>query len=160
MKNLSVSMVSVLALSCGIMLGSGCNRANMKESEVTAMFDKVGGIAEINEEASAVFRVFRTNQIYILQDYGVPCMRDYPEIKTHPEITNLPALLALGDLVMVQRPNPPSLPQIYVRSGVHRRARVIHILPPDVEVTDLQNMSTFMNQALFMRVAPNIFVER
>ncbi len=160
MKISKATLIFVMLTCLGVLCESGCSPPKMTKSQIMEMFDKAGGVEKVNAEAKVVFEIFSTNEVYVLQDYHVPHLQDYPEIKSHPEITNFPAIFALGDVVMVQRGLPPSVPEIYIRFGVHRRAKVIHILPPNLDATNFGNASAFTNESLYIRVAPNIFVDK
>jgi hypothetical protein len=104
-----------------------------------------------------------TNAVYILQDYHISHLQDYPEIRRRPEIKDFPAIFALGDVVLLQRDSSGSPPEINIRFGIHRRAKAIRIFPPNLDIDKAPNfraVSAFTNESWYIRIAPNIFVER
>jgi hypothetical protein len=161
---ISKRIIFLAVLIClGILCESGCSSRKMTKSEAVEMFKKAGGIDKINEEAKIVFDVFGTNAVYILQDYHISHLQDYPEIRRRPEIKDFPAIFALGDVVLLQRDSSGSPPEINIRFGIHRRAKAIRIFPPNLDIDKAPNfraVSAFTNESWYIRIAPNIFVER
>jgi hypothetical protein len=128
--------------------------------QVMARLEKAGGVDEVNKEAEVIFSVFGTNDVFILQDYGIPHLNDYPEMKSHPEIKSFPAIFALGDVVMVQGGSFNTAPEIHVRYGKHNQAKTIDIFPPSFDVnkaTNFSNISVFLSDPSYLRVTNNIF---
>ena len=128
--------------------------------QVMARFEKAGGVNEVNKEAEIIFKVFGTNAVFILQDFGTPHLDDYLEMKNHPEIKSFPAIFALGDVVMVQGGSlNNAAPEIYVRYGKHNQAKTIDIFPPEIDVDKTTNfyILSFLNDPSYLRVTNNIF---
>ena len=162
MKNLRIIIIGFGLLVVFVIGGiKFLNRHTVITNEqVMARFEKAGGVDKINKEAEVIFRVFGTNDLFILQDYGIPHLNDYHEIKNHTEITNFPAIFALGDMVMVQGGASNAAPEIRVRYGKHNQAKTIHIFPPNFDVdkaTNSSNISAFLNDSSYLRVTNNIF---
>jgi hypothetical protein len=128
--------------------------------QVMAQFEKAGGVDEVNKEAEIIFKVFGTNAVFILQDFGIPHLNDYHEMKDHPEIRSFPAIFALGDMVMVQGGSlDNAAPEIYVRYGKRNHVKTIDIFPPDINVDKTTNfyVLSFLNDPSYLRVTNNIF---
>ena len=155
---ISKTIIFLVALVClGMLCELGCSPRKITKSEAMEMFEQSGGVDKVNEEAKIIFDIFGTNAVYILQAYKVPHLQDYPEMRSHPEIKDFPAIFALGDVVTLQKA------EIYIRFGVHRRAKAIHILPPNLDIDKAANfnaVSAFANESWYIRIAPNIFVEK
>ena len=128
--------------------------------QIMARFEKAGGVDEVNKEAEILFKVFGTNDIFILKEFGIPHLNDYPEMKNHPEIKSFPAIFALGDVVMVQGWSlNNAAPEICVRYGKHNQAKTIDIFPHDIDVDKTTNfyILSFLNDPSYLRVTNNIF---
>jgi hypothetical protein len=147
-----------LVLFVGVFCGLGCGRS---ESETRALFDKVGGVAEINKEAKTIFEMFGTNEVRILQEGGLSALSYYPEAMTnHPDIKGFPAIFALGKSVMLLGGATNQTVMININFGTHRNGGEYLIFPPDFNVKTDAHWSSLLNSPNYFQVASNIIASK
>jgi hypothetical protein len=154
---ISFSLLVILAIGGILFLN---RHAVITYDQVMARFEKAGGVDEVNKEAEIIFNIFGTNDVFVLQEFGIPHLNDCPEMKKYPEIKNFPAIFALGDVVMVQGGSlNNAAPEIYVRYGKHNQAKTIDIFPPNIDADKTANfyILSFLKDPSYLRVTNNIF---
>jgi hypothetical protein len=133
----------------------------MTNDQIMAMFEKIGGVDEVNKEANIIFDVFGTNEVLILQERGTSALSYYPQIMTnHPEVKGFPAIFALGDAVLVLGGATNEAPEIQIKFGTHRNGKTVDIFPPSLDLnkaTNFSKVSFLLNDPSYLRVTNNIF---
>ena len=146
------------AICLGIFCGLGCGRS---ESETKALFDKVGGVAEINKEAKSIFEIFGTNQVYDLQGFDQSMLSYYPEVMTnHPDISNFPAIFALGKSAMLLGGATNQTAWIKINFGTHRNGGEYLIFPPGFDVNTDTHFASYLGDPNYFLVASNIIASK
>ncbi|MGH7980982.1 MAG: hypothetical protein ACREE6_16515, partial [Limisphaerales bacterium] len=123
-----------LSLMC---LGmAGCGRAAMTQSEALEMFEKAGGVETVNSEARTIFDRLGTN---------------YSGVLFGPELTNYPALSALGRPLFIQTESGGYSSHIEIPFGSHYDRKFIFIFNPNIPIE-------FPYASESIQVTTNIFV--
>lgn len=157
-KRMKVLTPILMTLFAGIFCGLGCGRS---ESETRALFDKVGGISEINKEAKTIFDIFGTNEVYGLQDFGKSMLSFYPEVMTnHPDIRDFPAIFALGKSAMLLGGATNQTALIKINFGTHWNGGSYFIFPPGFNVMSDPNWASLLNAPKFFQVTSNIIASK
>jgi len=148
----------LIAVCLGVLCELGCGRS---ESETKALFDKVGGVAEVNKEAKIIFEIFGTNEVYGLQGFGKPMLGYYPEVMTnHPDIKDFPALFALGKSVMLLGGATNQTALIKINFGTHWNGGQYFIFPPGFNVKTESNWVSLLNNPNYFQLASNIIASK
>jgi hypothetical protein len=113
--------------------------SEMTESQIAAMFEKVGGANKVNQEAKDIFTQFGTSEVTLL---------------TKSNLNNFPSISALGKSVVLY---PESIdagkfpPHIEVKFGSHFNGKTIFIF-------ETNNVVQFRNDSRLFEVSPSIYV--
>ena len=161
MKNSKKTIILGLAICLGVLCELGCgkskasktqNNSSVAKTEVDKIFEIAGGVDKINQEAKAIFDRFGTKEDKILLESD---LKDFPAIcslynhdirQVHVELFGETSNFA---------------PQISIAIVRHRSLKVIHIFPPDFDVskaTNFANVSEWLKDSTCIQVAPNILV--
>ena len=132
--NISTTMkILLVGISFGVL---GCSPSQTTQNQALEMFEKVGGLQRVNQEARAIFDQFGTNESKEL--FG-------------PVLTNYPALSALGKPLFIQSGTRGYSGRIEIPFGSHYQRRFIFIFNPNIPVE-------FPYVANCIQVATNCFV--
>jgi hypothetical protein len=148
MKTAKAIVFLGVIICLGILCGLGCGRSEMTKTRAIEMFDKVGGVDKVNQEAKVIFDRFGTNNPDFLSESD---LKDFPAISalgnsvgTFPQ----PTVVTFHQSIKIDFP-----PHIRVRRGLHSNTMLIFIFEPN-KVTELKDASSFV------QVTSNIFVTK
>jgi hypothetical protein len=132
-KNSVIRIIFVVLICFGM---PGCGPSEITRSEALKMFTEVGGVQRVNQEATVIFDRFGTNESAEL--FGL-------------ELTNYPALSALGKPLFVQAGSNGYSSRIEIPFGSHYRRKFTFVFNPNGPVE-------FPYASRCIQVATNIFV--
>jgi hypothetical protein len=122
---ITLGAIFYLVLLCSLGFFS---RSEMTEAQVKEMFNKVGGVDEVNQETRVLFRRFSTNEYVILNK---------------PDLTNCPAILSLGKVFSIVSTPIGMASEIEIGFGTHMRPKLIHIFLRILTQTRLHTHRSF-----------------
>jgi hypothetical protein len=103
-----ISIIVCLNILCGF----GCGRSEMTKTQVAGMFDKVGGVDKVNQEAKIIFDRFGTNESKVI--FGA-------------DLTNFPAISSLGKPIFLQNNFSNWSAHVEIPFGTHYQRNFIFI---------------------------------
>jgi hypothetical protein len=136
-----------LIISFVVLLALGGQPKLMTKEKAIALFDKVGGVSRVNQEANEFFEKMGTNEIYFFSQV---------------DRTKYPAISALGRFVDYYGGNSDSVPNIEIIFGTHFHGESILIFLPSFDTNKIsERMLAYGQDATkFIQVTTNIFVTK